>query len=268
MKLVQKALFTVGVGLLTAAGGVASTLPGVNSQTILDQARNLRPQVLELALKAYTRAADEGVVRRPVLTIIDYQLPSYEKRLWVIDMKSGRVLLDEWVAHGMGRPCGSGGTMIDATSFSNQAGSRRSSLGLFITAETYPGRHGYSLRLDGLEPGINDKARRRLIVIHGAGYVSPDRARQHLVGRSWGCPAVRPGISRRLIDAIKGGSVVWIYFPDRSWLASSRFLHEARANNETLVAASEQPPSRPMPLARLSSGNPSEDPPETARRDP
>jgi hypothetical protein len=156
--------------------------------------------------------------------VVDYELPSYEKRLWVIDMKADRVLHEEWVAHGMGNPRGSGGDLERALDFSNSLGTRKSSLGLFVTAETYQGKHGYSLKLDGLEPGINDAARERTIVMHAAHYVTADRAERRLVGRSWGCPAVRPEVSRELIDAAKGGSLVWIYYPDKDWLERSRFL--------------------------------------------
>ncbi len=191
---------------------------------VLDQAPNLRPEVLELALEAYEQAEAEGVVHRPVLTIIDYQISSYDKRLWVIDMDSGKLLHQEWVAHGMGKPRGSGGNMERALSFSNEHGTLKSSLGLFLTAETYYGGHGYTLRLDGLEQGINDNARERLIVLHGADYVSQDRAEDRLVGRSWGCPAVRPEVSKQLIDTIKGGSLLWVYYPEEDWLAESEFL--------------------------------------------
>jgi hypothetical protein len=195
-------------------------------QVILEQTNNLRPEVLELALRAYEQAVEDGFVRREVLTIIDYELPSYEQRLWVIDMEANRVLYQEWVAHGMGKPRGSGGTMEEALSFSNRKGTLKSSLGLFVTAETYYGRHGYSLKLDGLEEGVNDRARERLIVLHGAQYVTEDRADDRLIGRSWGCPAVRPGISKILIDAIKEGSVLWIYYPHEEWLGESEFLEE------------------------------------------
>ena len=205
--------------------GVVSAA-AVEPKAILGQTNNLRAEVLELALEAYEQAEDGGHVRRPVLTIIDYELPSYQQRLWVIDMKVGRVLYQEWVAHGMGSPRGSGGTMEEALSFSNEKGTLKSSLGLFVTAETYYGRHGYSLKLDGLEEGVNENARERLIVLHGAHYVSEDRAEDRLVGRSWGCPAVRPGISKILIDAIKGGSVLWIYYPHDEWLGESEFLDE------------------------------------------
>ena len=211
------------VACLSAA---ASDEVRVEPQTILDRTINLRPEVLDLALEAYEQAVAGGHVRRPILTIIDYELPSYQQRLWVIDMETGRLLHQEWVAHGMGKPRGSGGTMEEALSFSNDKGTLKSSLGLFMTAETYYGRHGYSLKLDGLEEGVNDNARERLIVLHSAHYVSEGRADDRLIGRSWGCPAVRPGIGKILIDAIKDGSVLWIYYPHDEWLEESEFLDD------------------------------------------
>ena len=212
--------------LLACIPAVASDEVSVDPQTILNRTINLRPEVLGLALEAYEQAVVGGHVRRSILTIIDYELPSYQQRLWVIDMVTGRLLHQEWVAHGMGKPRGSGGTMEEALSFSNDKGTLKSSLGLFVTAETYYGRHGYSLKLDGLEEGVNDNARGRLIVLHSAHYVSEGRADDHLVGRSWGCPAVRPGIGKVLIDAIKDGSVLWIYYPHEEWLEESKFLDD------------------------------------------
>jgi hypothetical protein len=169
--------------------------------------------VLELALRAYERAALEGKVKHPRLTIIDYSLPSTARRLWVIDVDRARVLFHELVAHGRG-------TGDDtAESFSNEPGTHKSSLGLFVTAETYGGGHGYSLRLDGLDAGVNDNARLRDIVVHGATYVSPSFAARHgRLGRSWGCPALRPAIAPAVIDAIKDGGAVFAYYPDRGLL--------------------------------------------------
>ena len=213
------------IALLIASVASASAV-AADSDAILRQASNLRPEVLKLALEAYEQAEEGGFVRRKVLTIIDYELPSFQQRLWVLDMRVGRVLYQEWVAHGMGKTRGSGGTMEDALSFSNDKGTLKSSLGLFITAETYYGRHGYSLKLDGLEEGVNDNARERLIVIHGAHYVSEGRADDRLIGRSWGCPAVRPGIANIIINAIKEGSVMWIYYPHEEWLEESEFLDD------------------------------------------
>ena len=220
MRTVLIVMLAVSACLPTAA----SDEVGVDPRAILGQTINLRPEVLALALEAFEQATGDGHVQRPVLTIIDYELPSYEKRLWVIDMGDGRLLYEEWVAHGMGRPRGSGGDMEEALSFSNERGTLKSSLGLFIAAETYYGKHGYSLKLDGLEEGVNDNARERLIVLHSAHYVSSDRAEDHLVGRSWGCPAVRPEIVNELIDLIKDGSVLWVYYPHDDWLEGSEFL--------------------------------------------
>jgi hypothetical protein len=202
----------------------AADRDGVAPKDILGQSTTLRAEVLELALRAYQRAVDAGAVRRAVLTIIDYELPSYDKRLWVVDMSTGKVVHEEWVAHGMGRPRGSGGNMTHALGFSNDLGSRKSSLGLYITAEAYYGEHGYTVRLDGLERGINDNARDRMIVLHGADYVTPERAASRQVGRSWGCPTVREEVSESLIDTIKEGTALWIYYPDSRWLEQSEFL--------------------------------------------
>lgn len=185
------------------------------------QLGDLDPKVLQLALEAAAAAVERGRAAIPAtLTVIDYSRPSTEKRLWVFDVRSHAVLFDELVAHGRGS-----GTRM-ATAFSNAAESDKTSLGLFRTAETYMGHNGYSLRLDGLEPGVNDHARGRDIVVHGAWYVSAAIARaQGYIGRSLGCPAVRPEVAHALIDAIKGGGLVFAYYPDPTWLHTSSFLN-------------------------------------------
>ena len=183
--------------------------------------------VLELALRARERALASGDLKTrdaSVLTVIDYSLPSTEPRLWVLDLEAGEVRFHELVAHGKN----SGANR--ARSFSNVSGSLQSSLGVFRTDETYQGKHGYSLRLDGLEDGINDKARDRAIVIHGAHYVSEAFARNHgRLGRSWGCPALDTEVSGAVIDAIEGGTLLVAYYPDEDWLTTSRFV---RADQE------------------------------------
>ncbi len=214
--------------LLTGGGAPAADLAVEDhddTSDYLTQAPTLRREVLELALTAYRSAERSGLVRRPRLTVIDYELLSYQPRLWVLDIPSRTVIFEEWVAHGMGKPRGSGGDLQRVLGFSNSRGTRRSSLGLYVTAETYQGRHGYSLRLDGLEPGYNDAARNRSIVVHGAWYVSSGHAAKLQMGRSWGCPSVRKRVAGELIDAIKGGSVLWVYYPDPDWIAGSRFLN-------------------------------------------
>jgi hypothetical protein len=165
--------------------------------------------VLDAALAAYDRALRLGVVSNPrLLTVIDYGRPSVEPRLWVLDVDAGTVVFRELVAHGRR----SGENM--ATLFSNDADTHMTSLGLFVTDASYMGSNGYSLRLRGLDPGVNDNAYERAIVIHGASYVSPVVAKSlGRLGRSWGCPAVSLGVARPLIDRIKGGSVVYAHGP-------------------------------------------------------
>lgn len=178
-----------------------------------------RGEVLRLALDAYDCARRSDRVSGTLLTIIDYSLPSTIPRLWVIDVPTRRVLFHELVAHGSG----SGDNL--AVAFSNEPGSRCSSLGLFRTGEVYRGEHGTSLRLDGLEPGFNDRAMERAIVMHGAPYVNARVAASlGRLGRSWGCPALEPGVDRRVIEHIKGGTAIFAYYPDPQWIAESRFL--------------------------------------------
>lgn len=183
--------------------------------------RSLDRNVLRLALNAAACAREVGAVSADrLLTVIDYSKASTQPRLWVLDLEREQVLFEELVAHGRG----SGENY--ATRFSNAEGSHQTSLGLFRTADTYVGSNGYSLRLDGLEAGINDRARDRAIVMHGAPYVSEDHLRAvGRLGRSYGCPALRPAIARTVIDTIKDGSLVFAYYPDQRWLRGSRFLN-------------------------------------------
>ncbi|MBD9369076.1 murein L,D-transpeptidase catalytic domain family protein [Xanthomonas sp. XNM01] len=156
------------------------------------------------------------------LGVIDYSRPSTEPRLWIFDLARQQLLFEEWVAHGRN----SGDNLT--TRFSNREGSYMSSLGGFAAQETYVGGNGYSLRLRGLEPGFNDQARERAIVIHGAPYVNPAAAKlQGRLGRSLGCPAVRPQVARELIDTLRDGTFVFAYYPDQDWLAQSRLLQGA-----------------------------------------
>lgn len=178
-------------------------------------------RVLQLAASALRCA-----LRRPDLDVastrlgvIDYSRPSTERRLWVFDLQQQRLLFEEWVAHGRN----TGGDRSEH--FSNREGSYMSSLGMFTARETYMGGNGYSLRLDGLEPGFNDRARERAIVIHGAPYVNPATAlQQGRLGRSLGCPAVRLQVARSLIDSLSGGALVFAYYPDPQWLQHSQLL--------------------------------------------
>lgn len=180
----------------------------------------MNPEALRMALEALDNAEAAGTaVRTDVLALIDYSRPSTEPRLWVFDLENNLLLFEELVAHGKN----SGGDT--PVRFSNRPGSLMSSLGVFVTANTYYGKHGYSLRLKGLEEGVNDNSMERAIVMHAASYVDPEVARRlGRLGRSWGCPAVRPEVSRQLIDAVKDGALLFAYYPDDRWLSTSRFL--------------------------------------------
>ena len=214
--------------MVFAAGPVvaADVVLGEPGGPVLDAFQHapagLRERTFQLAVRALQRAVTNGQTAARMLTIIDYSLPSTERRLWVIDLARGKVLFNELVAHGKQT-----GENI-ARAFSNDPGSHRSSLGAFLTGATYFGKHGLSLRLHGLEPGINDRAEERAIVMHAADYVSEDLARkQGRIGRSQGCPAVRPAVARKLIDTIRGGTLVFAYYPDAGYERASGFVAAA-----------------------------------------
>ncbi|MBW6535113.1 MAG: murein L,D-transpeptidase catalytic domain family protein [Mariniphaga sp.] len=173
--------------------------------------------LLQTALSGYEILKKEQTISRPeVITIIDFSLPSNQERLWVLDLVKAKVLYHCLVSHGRN----SGEVM--AENFSNKPGSYASSPGFYATGETYNGKHGFSLRLDGIENGINDKARERAIVIHGADYVSPEFIKKNgRLGRSLGCPAVPEEISREIIETIKDGTCLFVYAPAESYLSKS-----------------------------------------------
>ena len=173
-----------------------------------------RPAVLARALRAFERVEAAGRVRNRLLTVIDYALPSSSRRLWVLEPESREILFQEFVAHGKGSAPERNPDR--AVRFGNQGGSFRSSLGTFLTGEAYRGEHGYSLRLEGLEPGVNDRAAERAIVIHPADYVGKAfRLRSGgRLGRSWGCPALDPDVAPQIIDRIQSGSVIFAYGSD------------------------------------------------------
>lgn len=190
------------------------------SELLARLAPRANPEVLALALAAMHCAKGSGVAMdADRLAVIDYSRPSLEPRLWVFDLSGPHLVFEELVAHGQG----SGDNL--PTRFSNAGGSHASSLGLFVTGDTYLGRNGYSMRMEGLEPGVNDRARERAIVMHGAPYVDAIFGeRQGRIGRSWGCPAVREAVARQMIDVLKGGQFLFAYYPDSGWLTRSALL--------------------------------------------
>lgn len=211
-----------GVPSMSLAARLSALAPGAN------------PRVIDLAIQARECAIASGDATGAGerLAVIDYSMPSTQKRLWVFDLRNQRVLYNELVAHGQG----SGDNY--ARAFSNNEGSHQTSIGLFRTAEVYNGKNGYSLRMDGLDPGFNDNARPRAIVMHGAAYVDAAMVpKMGRIGRSQGCPAVRANMAREIIDTLKGGQFVFSYYPDQKWLRGSpMFACNARGGRASVAS--------------------------------
>lgn len=187
-------------------------------QHLSQKAPQLNKKVLTLALHAYNKASVKGTVKKPVLTVIDYSLPSSKQRMWVFDLRRERLLYNTFVAHGKN----SG--MDTPRHFSNRPSSKQTSLGTYITRDTYFGSKGLSLNLQGLERGFNDNAYSRRVVVHGAWYVEPGFIKHSgRAGRSWGCPSVGKTLAKPIINVIKGGSVLFAYYPDKNYLSHSGY---------------------------------------------
>jgi hypothetical protein len=175
----------------------------------------------KLAMKGFTKLQSQHLISTDsIITIIDFEKSSSQKRMYVIDLKSKNVLFQTLVSHGKN----SGKEY--ARSFSNDESSYKSSLGFYITRNTYEGSNGYSLRLDGTEKGINDHAMARAIVMHGAGYASESTIYQiGYLGRSWGCPALPEGLHIPIINKIKEGNLLFMYYPDETYLKTSTLIN-------------------------------------------
>jgi hypothetical protein len=183
------------------------------------EASGLRSEVFARAKKAFETAWNQGKTRKTVYTIIDYGMHSKHRRLWIVDMETGQLLYNEYVSHGKNSGVAS------VSKMSNKSGSKTSNIGLLKTAETYYGKHGLSLKLDGLEPGFNDNARARAIVMHAANYATHAFVQsQGRLGRSHGCPAIDPAVTKEIIEKIKGGSLIFGHYPDAGWVSSSNYL--------------------------------------------
>jgi len=176
--------------------------------------------VFEKAINGYTKLEEAGKVSNPLLTLIDFDLSSKKKRMWILNMDTKKVVFNTYVAHGKN-------TGVEfADNFSNRVNSHQSSLGFYVTGETYYGKNGLSLFIDGMEKDFNSKARERYVVIHGADYAEPEFIKRvGRLGRSYGCPAVPNKIAKELIHKIKGKSVVYIHKSNKNYLANSNFLN-------------------------------------------
>lgn len=179
----------------------------------------LSKQALADAYKGQQYLAKKGILNNSdILTVCDFSQPSNRKRMYIIDVKHFKVLLTTYVAHG--KKSG----LNYAEKFSNKPKSLKSSLGFYITKNTYFGEHGLSLRLAGLEKGFNDKAEARAVVVHGAGYIGAQRLGAYM-GRSFGCPAVPQKIAAKVINLIKDGTCLFIYHPSKTYLHGSKILN-------------------------------------------
>ncbi len=181
----------------------------------------LSEQAFDYAVKGYEFMKENGkIINDDVISIVDFSKPSSQKRLYVIDLRGCKILFNTYVAHGQG----SGKEF--AKYFSNKPESLQSSLGFYVTSDTYTGKNGFSMHLNGIEKGINDKAENRAIVMHGAQYVSESFIRsQGYIGRSWGCPAVPEKLNKPIIDKIKDGSCLFIYGNNKNYLKKSKILN-------------------------------------------
>ena len=214
---------------IAPAGSSAPILPEIKSvetrtyNELATSAVGIRmpsPDVFEMAYKGYITLKGKNGLNRNILTIADFSLPSTEKRLWVFDMDKKEILFNEWVAHGKN----SGENY--AAKFSNIPHTNMSSIGFYITGDTYSGKHGLSLYLDGQEEEFNSKARERAIVIHGADYVSENFIKAYgRLGRSFGCPALSMDSYKQIIESISRGSCLFIYYPDKTYLKRSTVLN-------------------------------------------
>jgi hypothetical protein len=177
--------------------------------------------VFKKALNGYLNLRDAGKIEDGhVITICDFNLASNEPRMWVIDLEKRKVLFNTYVAHGKG----SGD--IFATKFSNKMNSHQTSLGFYVTGETYRGKNGLQLRLNGMDEGFNDDAYDRGVVLHGSKYISEDRIANGLMGRSLGCPAVASAVATPIINNIKGGSLLFIYANDTKYNTQAYWMNK------------------------------------------
>ncbi len=185
----------------------------------LPLAENINPKVLELAINAYSTARKKGLDHKGILTIVDYSLPSSKKRMWVLNLNDLQLIHYSLVTHG------SGSGLLYARHFSNTPESYESSLGLYLTKKSYDGQVGHALRLQGLEPGFNDNAEHRGIVVHAAEYADENFIDQYgRLGRSEGCFALPVASSKNIISSIEDGTLIFAYYPDQHWLKQSHYL--------------------------------------------
>jgi hypothetical protein len=207
------------------------------------KAPSLRPEVIEKVITSLDCANKRHVDYKKILTVIDYSLPSNQKRLWVFDLEKYKLLYHTFVAHGI-----KSGELF-TNNFSNKYDSKASSMGVYKTEDAYHGREGVSLRLVGLDGNFNNNASNRYIVIHGGWYMDNKFIKKYgRSGRSWGCPALPLELTKPIIDTIKENSIIVMYYPSDKWFATSRFLN---CNNPKAVGLLQAPSIKESPIEKL-----------------
>lgn len=204
--------------------------PLAETKALLEkQAPDLRSQVVNTVLLSLECAKENANEHNSILAVIDYSLPSSEKRLWIFDLAKQKLLFHTYVSHGF-----NSGT-ASPTFFSNTVNGKTSSVGVFNTQQTYKGRYGESLKLCGVDENFNDNAFKRFIVVHGTWYVSEDFIKKYgRAGRSWGCPTVSLDLVNQITEVLKDNAFMVVYYPDKKWLAESKFLNCAAAKNSNI----------------------------------
>ena len=219
----SRSLSFISTGYFNISNGISDFSSVISNKYEEWQLANqhISKELFSYAVKGYQYLAAKNILHNTdIITIADLSKPSNQKRLFVINVNTGEVLFNTLVAHGKN----SGQEY--AKKFSNSESSFESSLGFYTTTDTYMGKHGYSLRLNGCEKGFNDNANKRAIVIHGADYVSEFYIQQNgFLGRSHGCPAVPIELSKKIIDVIKNGSCLFVYSPSKKYLMQSAILN-------------------------------------------
>ncbi len=231
-------LILFAAGIVLAAPGKEKTMivnavdiSAANNNSMFAMYDTLELEALGLSREAFEKAmqgyhyllASGKIINQDIISIIDFSLPSDKKRLFVIDLKEGELVYNTFVAHGK-----RSGTKL-ATQFSNKKESNKSSLGFYVTGETYNGHHGYSLRLEGEEKGINDNALNRGIVMHSASYVDEKIIEgQGYIGRSLGCPAIPSNVYKQVIGTIRNGTCLFIYSPDKYYASHSKIITQVK----------------------------------------
>jgi len=223
----KKVTFTASSTLVSTSANAAKTADNSAEAAAVSlynelnlNSLGLSEDAMKYAYKGYEYLRKKGALGNSnILTVVDFSQNSRKKRMYIIDVANHQVLLNTYVAHGKN-------TGLDvADKFSNKPESLQSSLGFYVTKGTYFGKHGLSLKLDGKEPGYNNNAEARAVVLHGANYIGEHRKASAYMGRSFGCPAVPQEQSAKIINLIKNGSTLFIYHPSKTYLAASKILN-------------------------------------------